>query len=50
MFRIAVAAEEFKGVPLVKQHRRVNEVLAQEISDMHGLTLHTMTPEKWMAE
>jgi stress-induced morphogen len=38
---------EFKGKGLVLQHRLVNEVLNEEISKIHGLTLTTKTPEQY---
>lgn len=41
MFAITVEAEAFKGVPMIKQHRLVNEVLKDEIAKWHGLQLRT---------
>mmetsp|Transcript_16500 Transcript_16500/g.51660 ORF Transcript_16500/g.51660 Transcript_16500/m.51660 type:complete len:98 (+) Transcript_16500:46-339(+) len=41
MYRIYVESPKFKGVPTVKQHRMVNEILKEEIKEMHGLTLDT---------
>ncbi|KAH0950037.1 hypothetical protein HN011_001676 [Eciton burchellii] len=37
MFDINVVAPEFKGLNTVKQHRIINEVLKEEIKDMHVL-------------
>jgi stress-induced morphogen len=41
MFAIQVASSKFAGIPMVKQHRMVNEALADEISKWHGLQLRT---------
>lgn len=41
MFAILVESTEFKGIPMVKQHRLVNELLKDEISQWHGLQLRT---------
>lgn len=42
MFKIEVRAKQFKGKTLVQQHKMVNEILSEEIKDMHGLTLKTI--------
>jgi BolA-like protein 3 len=36
-YAITIASKAFKGVPLVKQHRLVNEALKKEIEGIHGL-------------
>lgn len=41
MFAILVESDKFKGVPMVKQHRLVNEALKDEIAKWHGLQLRT---------
>lgn len=41
MFAILVESKEFKGIPMIKQHRLVNELLKDEISQWHGLQLRT---------
>ncbi|XP_071567105.1 ubiquinone biosynthesis O-methyltransferase-like isoform X3 [Temnothorax nylanderi] len=45
MFDINVVAPEFKGLNTVKQHRIINEVLKEEIKDMHGLRIRTSIPQ-----
>jgi len=45
MFDINVVAPEFKGLNTVKQHRIINEVLKEEIKDMHGLRIYTSIPQ-----
>lgn len=41
MFAITVETPQFKGIPMIKQHRLVNEVLKDEIAKWHGLQLKT---------
>merc|ERR1711977_335751 len=41
MFEIYVASDDFKGLTLVKQHKLVKGLLADEIAEMHGVTLKT---------
>ncbi|KAI0751297.1 bola protein [Daedaleopsis nitida] len=36
-YNIIIASEEFKGLPLVKQQRLVNQTLKEEIQGIHGL-------------
>ncbi|EJF63025.1 bola-like protein [Dichomitus squalens LYAD-421 SS1] len=36
-YNIIIASEEFKGLPLVKQQRLVNQTLKEEIKGIHGL-------------
>lgn len=44
MFAILVESEKFKGIPMIKQHRLVNDVLKDEIAKWHGLQLRTKAP------
>ncbi|KAG2175986.1 hypothetical protein INT44_000465 [Umbelopsis vinacea] len=37
MYAIDIASEQFKGLSIVKQHRKINEILKEEIKGMHGL-------------
>lgn len=41
MFAINIISPKFKGITMVKQHRAVNELLAEEIKKWHGLQLVT---------
>lgn len=41
MFAITVESAQFKGIPMIKQHRLVNEALKDEIAKWHGLQLKT---------
>ncbi|XP_066594615.1 bolA-like protein 3 [Prorops nasuta] len=44
MFEINVISSEFEGLNTVKQHRLINEVLKEEIKDMHGVRIYTGLP------
>lgn len=41
MFAILVESDKFNGIPMIKQHRLVNDALKDEISKWHGLQLRT---------
>lgn len=44
MFEIYVEAAEFKGLPIVKQHKSVYGALKDEIKRIHGVQLVTKAP------
>ncbi|CAH1793671.1 unnamed protein product [Owenia fusiformis] len=44
MYEIYLEANEFQGKRKVMQHRMVNEALATEIAQMHGLRITTAVP------
>jgi len=47
-FKVLLVTDQFAGLSLVKRHRAVNQVLAEELQGgVHALALHTMTPEEW---
>ncbi|CAG8573053.1 17060_t:CDS:2 [Acaulospora colombiana] len=41
MYSIEISSERFKGLPMINQHRMVNELLHEEIKNMHGIQLKT---------
>ncbi|KAI9306482.1 bola-like protein [Cunninghamella echinulata] len=41
MYAIDIASKAFEGKSIVKQHRLINDLLKEEIKDMHGLQLKT---------
>ncbi|CAR26766.1 hypothetical protein ZYGR_0I00370 [Zygosaccharomyces rouxii] len=41
MFAISVISDKFQGLPMVKQHKIVNELLKDHIKSWHGLQLRT---------
>jgi BolA protein len=47
-FKVVLVATEFEGQRLLARHRRVNEVLADELArSIHALALHTYTVAEW---
>lgn len=47
-FKLVVVSSEFEGLPLIKRHRLVNSLLADELEEeIHALSLVTKTPEQW---
>ncbi|MGF1548613.1 MAG: BolA family protein [Thiotrichales bacterium] len=46
-FKVTVVTAQFQGLPLIKQHRLVNQALSDELRQIHALALHTYTPEIW---
>ncbi|KXS94364.1 hypothetical protein AC578_2518 [Pseudocercospora eumusae] len=44
MYALDIVSEKFKGLPVIKQHRLVNQVLAEEIKKWHGVQLKTKAP------
>lgn len=48
-FKVTLVSNEFKDQMLIKRHRMVNSILADEIRQIHALALHTLTPEEWQS-
>lgn len=47
-FKVVMVADAFEGERLVNRHRRVNEILADELSgSVHALAIHTYTEPEW---
>jgi stress-induced morphogen len=44
---LIVVSQKFDGVALLKRHRMVNEVLAEEMTRIHALTMKTWTPAQY---
>ena len=45
MYALDIVSWHFKGLPVIKQHRLVNELLAEELRRWHGVQLKTKAPE-----
>ncbi|KAK9381822.1 bola protein [Kockiozyma suomiensis] len=41
MFAINIVSKAFKGKPMIKQHRMVNDILADDLKQWHGVQLKT---------
>jgi BolA protein len=49
-FKIVVVSDHFDGLPLVKRHRTINNLVRPLFEgSLHALALHTMTPAEWRA-
>ncbi len=46
-FKVTVVSDVFKDQMLIKRHRHVNQVLEQELKQIHALALHTLTSDEW---
>jgi BolA protein len=47
-FKVTIVANEFEGERLIKRHRAVNAILANELAEkIHALALHTYTEKEW---
>ena len=47
--KITIVSSKFEGLPLLKQHRLVNDAAKAELSAVHAFNLKTYTPAKWAA-
>jgi stress-induced morphogen len=46
MFFVRVESPQFVGMPLVKQQKMINEVLREQIKQMHGIRVETKAIEQ----
>lgn len=46
MYEIFIESEDFRGKRQIQQHRLVNQALADEVKEMHGLRIFTAVPEE----
>lgn len=44
---LIVVSPRFEGVPLLKRHRMVNEIVKEEMDKIHALTMKTWTPAQY---
>ena len=49
-FDSIIVSDKFNGLPLIKRHRLVNELIADEMKVIHAFTMRTLTPEQWKKE
>ncbi|KAH1018386.1 hypothetical protein HUJ05_006172 [Dendroctonus ponderosae] len=49
-FACLVVSDKFEGKPLLQRHRLVNNVLKEELAQIHALSLQTLTTKQWAAE
>jgi len=47
-FKVIIVTNNFEEQRLIKRHRAVNKVLAEELAEkIHALALHTYTEKEW---
>lgn len=47
-FKVVVISDNFEGIPLIKRHRLVNEVLKEELENgVHALSIVAKTQVQW---
>uniref|UniRef100_A0A8D8MGM9 BolA-like protein DDB_G0274169 n=1 Tax=Culex pipiens TaxID=7175 RepID=A0A8D8MGM9_CULPI len=48
-FKVLVVSEQFDGLPLIKRHRLVNEIVKQKLAGdfVHALSIEAKTPTQW---
>ncbi|XP_058813666.1 bolA-like protein DDB_G0274169 [Topomyia yanbarensis] len=48
-FKVLVVSEQFDGLPLIKRHRLVNEVVKEKLEGnfVHALSIEAKTPSQW---
>ncbi|KAG9151724.1 hypothetical protein Leryth_002010 [Lithospermum erythrorhizon] len=47
-FNIEIVSEQFEGKRLLERHRIVNAALAEEMKEIHALSIpKALTPEQW---
>jgi BolA protein len=47
-FKVIIVSNQFEGDRLIKRHRAVNSILAEELAEkIHALALHTYTEKEW---
>ena len=50
-FKVVIVAKAFEGERLIKRHRLINAVLAEELAEkIHALALHTYTESQWQEQ
>ncbi|KAG7308065.1 hypothetical protein JYU34_006707 [Plutella xylostella] len=47
-FKVVVVSDKFDGLPLIKRHRLVNDILKEELKGgVHALSIVAKTPLQW---
>lgn len=50
-FKVLVVSDAFEGLGLVDRHRRVHDLLRDELRDgVHALSIRALTPAQWTPE
>lgn len=46
-YKVVAVSEAFEGKMLIARHRMINQALSEELTKIHALALHTMTPDEY---
>lgn len=46
-FKIFIVSDAFDGKMLIQRHRMVNQILENELKQIHAMALHTLTADEW---
>ncbi|KAI0321891.1 bola-like protein [Amylostereum chailletii] len=46
-YAVLIVSEAFAGKSTLARHRMVNEILKDEIAQIHAFTQKTLTPKQW---
>uniref|UniRef100_A0A182UAB4 BolA n=1 Tax=Anopheles melas TaxID=34690 RepID=A0A182UAB4_9DIPT len=48
-FKVLVVSPQFEGLPLIKRHRLVNEIVRSQLAGdfVHALSIVAKTPQQW---
>lgn len=50
-FKVIVVSEQFTDQSLIKRHRMMNKLLAEQLAGpIHALSLHTHTEQEWVSK
>ncbi|RUO44925.1 BolA family protein [Idiomarina aquatica] len=49
-FKVTLVTDQFAGKRLLQRHRAINQLLADELQQIHALALHTYTPDEWQGQ
>ncbi|XP_066259403.1 DNA-binding transcriptional regulator BolA isoform X2 [Euwallacea similis] len=50
-FKVIVVCDAFKDLPLIKRHRKINDILKAELqSGVHALSIIAKIPDQWKDE
>jgi BolA protein len=48
-FKVTIVSPQFTDQMLIKRHRLINQALRDELTQIHALALHTLTPDEWVS-
>lgn len=46
-FDAIIVSPKFDGKPILQRQRLVNQILAEEMKEIHAFTMRTLTPDQW---